>query len=584
MGASAPCSLPRLCVAALAGGGGKTLLALGLAGALRRQGLAVQPFKKGPDYIDAAWLSLAAGRPCTNLDPYFLSPERLRALFVHTLWAAGDAEPTAAPRPAAPVLGLVEGNRGLFDGLDVAGSCSTAALARELACPVLLSLDCTKMTRTAAAVVRGVLAFEPGVPLAGVVLNRVGSARHENLLRSALETYTDLPVLGALPRLAANPLPERHMGLAAHGDALGPQAEAALERLAALAREHLDLPAVLDIARSAPPLAAAAFWPPTATAIPAVGSTADADPSAEEADPASAAVPGPAAAPAQGGGPAPLASDAASAAAAPAATAAQFRPVPPGVPAASRPGAARAAAFGQAEGAAPRIGYVRDAALWFYYRENLEALERAGARLIRLSALDAAPWPALDGLYLGGGFPEDCAPELSRSPHLADLRRLADAGLPIYAECGGFMLLSQGIEREDRLWPLAGVFAVRAQFLPRPQGLGYVCGEVTAANPFFPVGLALRGHEFHYSRCRWQGAPPAFALRLNKGVGMGRAQAGGPGLDGLTRDRVWASYTHIFAPAVPCWAANFADAARAFARGGAQGEEPGAGGKEKAHA
>ena len=255
MPSSGPCALPRLCVTALAGGGGKTLLTLGLAGALRRQGLTVQPFKKGPDYIDAAWLALAAGRPCTNLDPYFLPPERLRALFVHTLRTAcavfsGPGGADVAGQ-AASVLGLVEGNRGLFDGLDVAGSCSTAALARELACPVLLSLDCTKMTRTAAAVVRGVQAFEPDVPLVGVVLNRVGSARHENLLRRALETYTDLPVLGALPRLAANPLPERHMGLAARGDALGPQAADALERLAALAREHLDLPAVLGLARHA---------------------------------------------------------------------------------------------------------------------------------------------------------------------------------------------------------------------------------------------------------------------------------------------------------------------------------------------
>ena len=540
MPSSGPCALPRLCVTALSGGGGKTLLTLGLAGALRRQGLTVQPFKKGPDYIDAAWLALAAGRPCTNLDPYFLPPERLRALFVHTLRTAcavfsGPGGADAAGQ-AASVLGLVEGNRGLFDGLDVAGSCSTAALARELACPVLLSLDCTKMTRTAAAVVRGVQAFEPDVPLVGVVLNRVGSARHENLLRRALETYTDLPVLGALPRLAANPLPERHMGLAARGDALGPQAADALERLAALAREHLDLPAVLGLARHAPPFTAAAFWPAT----PELAATVSADQTTSA--PHATGTPPPDPAPAV-----------CICSAAPRALV-----VPPVV--AER---APCAAPAPARETAPRIGYVRDAALWFYYGENLEALERAGARLIRLSTLDAAPWPALDGLYLGGGFPEDCAAELSLSPQLTGLRRLADAGLPIYAECGGFMLLSQGIEREGRLWPMAGIFPVTAQFLPRPQGLGYVCGRVTAANPFFPLGLELRGHEFHYSRCRWQGNPPHFALRLDKGVGMGRAQ--GQTLDGLTRGQVWASYTHIFAPAVPCWAHNFAAAARAFA-------------------
>ena len=143
------------CISALSGGGGKTLLSLGLARAFSRQGLAVQPFKKGPDYIDAAWLSLAAGRQASNLDPYFLSPARLRALFRHVMGRSGAR------------LALLEGNRGLFDGMDVRGSCATAELTRTLDCPVLLSLDCTKMTRTAAALVAGVRNFEPGLRLAG---------------------------------------------------------------------------------------------------------------------------------------------------------------------------------------------------------------------------------------------------------------------------------------------------------------------------------------------------------------------------------------------------------------------------------
>ncbi len=182
-------SSARICISALSGGGGKTLLSLGLARAFSRQGLAVQPFKKGPDYIDAAWLSLAAGRQASNLDPYFLSPARLRALFRHVMGRSGAR------------LALLEGNRGLFDGMDVRGSCATAELARTLDCPVLLSLDCTKMTRTAAALVAGVRNFEPGLRLAGVVLNQVASARHEGILREAITTYTDVPVLGAIPRL-----------------------------------------------------------------------------------------------------------------------------------------------------------------------------------------------------------------------------------------------------------------------------------------------------------------------------------------------------------------------------------------------
>jgi len=189
---------PRLVVSGLSGGGGKTLLSLGLARALTLRGLRVKPCKKGPDYIDAAWLGLASGRTPTNLDPFFLTDARLRALFCTSF---GDAD-----------LAIIEGNRGLYDGRDVQGSCSTATLARALGAPVLLTLTVTKMTRTAAAVIAGLAHFEP-VNLAGVVLNRVASSRHAALIRQSIETYTGIPVLGEIPRLAENPIPERHMGL-----------------------------------------------------------------------------------------------------------------------------------------------------------------------------------------------------------------------------------------------------------------------------------------------------------------------------------------------------------------------------------
>lgn len=519
--------LPRICVSALSGGGGKTLLSLGLARALTGMGLSVKPFKKGPDYIDAAWLSLAAHCPATNLDPYFLPPPRLRALFAHAMSTAATAPAgrEATADGAAVSLGLVEGNRGLFDGLDAAGSCSTAELARILACPVLISLDCTKMTRTAAALVQGMLNFEPGLSFCGVVLNQLGSSRHESAVRRALEQYTDLRVLGALPRLPENPLPERHMGIACRGEALADDAERILDSLADLARAHLDIAAVLAAARAAPPLTAqGSFWP--AQEARAAASTQASGPQRESSGMTRAA-----------------------------ATAPQKRP---------------SAALVEKSG--PRIGYVRDAALWFYYQENLEALSRAGAELICLSLLDhGAPWPELDGLYLGGGFPEDSAPELSRSPHLPVPAALAKAGAPVYAECGGFMLLAQGIEREGRFWPMSGVFPVTACFCSKPQGLGYVRGRVALENPYFPQGLEVRGHEFHYSRCRWSGPAPLCALDLERGQGMG--PIGGTFRDGLIYKRVWAGYTHIFAPATPCWAPGFVEAARRFRKERAAAQE-----------
>ena len=215
---------------------------------------------------------------------------------------------------------------------------------------------------------------------------------------------------------------------------------------------------------------------------------------------------------------------------------------------------------------APRIGYVRDRALWFYYEENLEALRRAGAELVRLSLLDDASWPELDGLYLGGGFPEDWARELASSPHLARLATLAGEGLPIYAECGGFMVLASALERDGQRWPMSGIFPVETRFCPKPQGLGYVRADVVLPNPYFPQGSVLRGHEFHYSLCHEPAAVSGrleHALRLRKGTGMGR-DAEGHGRDGLVSGRVWAAYCHIFAPAVPEWAPRFVDLARCY--------------------
>lgn len=542
-------SSARICISALSGGGGKTLLSLGLARAFSRQGLAVQPFKKGPDYIDAAWLSLAAGRQASNLDPYFLPPARLRALFRHVMERSGAR------------LALLEGNRGLFDGMDVRGSCATAELARTLDCPVLLSLDCTKMTRTAAALVAGVRNFEPGLRLAGVVLNQVASARHEGILREAITAYTDVPVLGAIPRLRENPLPERHMGLASLcGDELSPQAQEILEKLADVVRDHVDMERVLALADDLPALPEEPdFWDEAAWAGEGAVAPSGAGRSAAcHAGMASAAGAG-------------EAREAVMAAGTLSGRALQTT-VPEKPQADSAAGMVAGACLPRAccpadsPEPAPRIGYVRDRALWFYYEENLEALRRAGAELVRLSLLDDASWPELDGLYLGGGFPEDWARELASSPHLARLATLAGEGLPIYAECGGFMVLASALERDGQRWPMSGIFPVETRFCPKPQGLGYVRADVVLPNPYFPQGSVLRGHEFHYSLCHEPAAVSGrleHALRLRKGTGMGR-DAEGHGRDGLVSGRVWAAYCHIFAPAVPEWAPRFVDLARCY--------------------
>lgn len=240
---NAPVDIPRLMLAALRGGSGKTVLSIGLIAALCQQDKAVAPFKKGPDYIDAGWLAMAAGRPCYNLD--------------HFLADATDVCRSFLSHASVPDIdiALIEGNRGLYDGLDVEGSTSTASLAKILQAPVLLCLDCTKSTRTMAAVVLGCLHFDPSVNIQGVILNRVAGSRHERILRESIERYCGIPVLGALPKLDAEDFPERHMGLIPTPEhAL---VNRAIETAARTVSQHVDLNAVLGIAdraRSAPPV------------------------------------------------------------------------------------------------------------------------------------------------------------------------------------------------------------------------------------------------------------------------------------------------------------------------------------------
>lgn len=497
--------IPRLIISGLSGGAGKTVISLGIARGLSRSGLAVRALKKGPDYIDAAWLALAAGSGQANLDPFFSPGESLLALF--------------AAETAGSDLALIEGNRGLFDGLDLSGSCSTAEVSRILAAPVVLIIDCTKMTRTAAALVRGCLDFEKNVHIGGVILNRTGNDRHRTLVRQAVETHTGLPVIGMLPRRAEPFIVERHMGLSGMDEYK--RADGLLDDLADFVSMHVDLAKLRALAESAPPLGESASL------------TSDLSVTAQDS-------PGPE----------------------------LFSFLPP-----SRSEDQPESAPDSVHSTRPQIGYVRDAAFWFYYRENLKSLAAAGAELFALSLLDERPWPDLDGLYIGGGLPELYARQLAaNAPKRNLVAALAQQGLPIYAECGGFMYLSRNIRVAGEVFPMAGVFPCSVELHARPQGLGYVEAEVIQDNPYHPVGTRFRGHEFHFSRCLFayaNGTPgtakqssPKHALLLHKGRGMTRT-AEGLCLDGLLYKNTFAAYTHIYAPALPHWAANFVRTCRA---------------------
>ncbi len=448
---------PRIIVSALSGGSGKTILSLGLAASWRKRGITVTPFKKGPDYIDAGWLTLAAGQPCRNLDTFFATKEQILSSFHRNATCSG--------------VSVIEGNRGLYDGSDLEGKTSTSELAKLLTAPVVLGLDCTKSTRTMAALVLGCLRFDPDVMIKGVILNRIAGSRHESTIRKSIEHYTGVKVLGAIPKLKHDIFPERHMGLIPTHES--PGAYHSIQTAVDIAEQYLDIDSLLDIAHKAPQL--------------------------EEDNP----------------------------------------PISECQPETTETGDTKLC-----------IGIIRDSAFQFYYPENLEALQDRGAELIPMSALSDSKLPDIDGLYIGGGFPETHAGILAANQSFRDdLRKHAEQGLPIYAECGGLMYLGEELVMDGKSYPMTGVLPIVFGWSKRPQGHGYTVFEVDRGNPYFDVGTKLRGHEFHYSKVlEWRGKAEDLAFRIERGVGFFDKR------DGVCYKNVLATYSHIHALGFPCWA------------------------------
>jgi cobyrinic acid a,c-diamide synthase len=457
---------PRgIVVAGLGGGSGKSVVAVGLVAALRAAGSHVVPFKKGPDYIDAGWLSLAADMPCYNLDPFLMQEEAmLKSFHEHTV----NAE-----------LVIVEGNRGVFDGFDAEGTFSTAELAKSLQLPVLLVVDCTKTTRTVAALVLGCRTLDPELVIAGVVLNRIGSERHEKVVREAVEKYTGIPVLGAIRRMTKDVFPMRHLGVTPFQEYDG--AENALDTLIETARASLDLERILAIMT---PPRESEFLNPNLSVEQCADNLI-------------------------------------------------------------------------------RIGVIRDAAFQFYYPENLQSLEKAGAELVEINALTAMELPEVDALYIGGGFPETSAKVLADNISFKkSLHESAERGLPIYAECGGLIYLGESIMLEGEEFPLVGIFPVKFTLEKRPQAHGYTVLTARTENPFYRAGTQIKGHEFRYSKiANWDGKVAELGFDMSRGVGFIENS------DGLIYKNVLALYTHIHAVATPEWTEGIIRKAREFQKG-----------------
>jgi cobyrinic acid a,c-diamide synthase len=438
---------------------GKTTVSTGLCAALAQRGMRVQPFKKGPDYIDPIWLAMAAGRPCYNLDYHIAGKQQT----IDEYWQ----------RCAGADISLIEGNKGLHDGLDLDGSNSNAALAKALDCPVILVVDVRGTMRGIAPLLLGYQSFDPDVRIAGVIANMTGGARHEAKLVAAIEHYTDIAFLGALGIDAEISLQEKHLGLIPGYEDL--ESQKRINAIGNAVQQNVDLDQIIELAQQPVPKKTEAIVELTG-----------------------------------------------------------------------------------ADYSGLKIGIARDRAFGFYYPGDLEAFEQAGAQLVPFDCISDRNLPDVDGLFIGGGFPERHAAELEANTTLRNAIKAAiDNYLPCYAECGGMMYLSQSIEWQGKTFEMAGVIRAKTVMHDKPRGRGYVTLEEQGKNSIWPGpgfnAAGVHAHEFHYSSIEGLAADQRYAYRMLRGSGIAQK------CDGLVYKNLLASYAHLRNTSGTPWVSRFLD-------------------------
>ena len=441
-------SIPRVVVAGLGAGCGKTTVALGLVGALRRRGRTTQAFKVGPELVDSVYLAHASGRPCRNLDSWMLGRDGAVASFVHGVRDADCA--------------VIDGARGLFDSHgagegEASFAGSTAQLAHLLGAPVILVIDVSGTAETAAAVALGVCRVDPSLDVIGVVLDNVPSDHRRRVVEDAVWEHATVPVLGAIPSLENLNVPEVRAGV--RPLAQSPEVDAALDELTAAVERHCDVALIERV-------------------MARVGSVQTES------------------------------------------------PVQP-APARRAPRVSIAVAF--------------DDAFCFYYAENLELLEDAGAELVTFSPLEDRALPHADAVYLGGGLSEELLPRLARNrPMLDALRRAHDHAVPIYAESGGLLYCARSVRTSDgESHPMAGLAPLDVELSAGRPRAGYRSLRVAADGLLADAGVELRGHEFHFARVT------AGARNANHAYSMHDVDGEPLGCDGWSSPLLLASLVHL---------------------------------------
>jgi len=466
--------IPRVYISAAHKSSGKTTLSIGLCAALKQRGIDVQPFKKGPDYIDPLWLSRASERACYNLDFNTMSDAEITS---YLTCYGQDAD-----------INLIEGNMGLYDGVSLDGADSNAAVAKLTQSPVILVIDSQGITRGVAPLLQGYQVFDKDVNIAGVIFNLSNGGRHEEKIRAVTEAYTDIPVLGVVKKNPQLEIDERHLGLMPSNESC--DVDQKINDIANIVADSVDLDALLAISKTAP-----------------------------EVDSREVGI-------------VELFSDT------------QER---------------------------LRIGICQDQAFGFYYENDKQAFRDANVELVSIDTLHDERLPEnLDGLFIGGGFPETQMQALADNTSIRyHIKKAIEEGLPTYAECGGLMYLSQSLHWNGQSVPMVGIIPADAKMYSKPQGRGYVELEETSdmlwkehsTDSVDQSQGVIKAHEFHYSRLEEKDKnclekKGKFAYKVLRGVGITGEY------DGWVYKNLIANYSHMRDTNRFHWTRRFVDFVR----------------------
>jgi cobyrinic acid a,c-diamide synthase len=448
--------IPRIVLAGATSGVGKTSITTAIIHGLKEKGYSVQPFKVGPDFIDPSYLSSVSGNIARNLDVWMMGKNGVLKNFV---------------KNSNRDFSVIEGVMGYYDGFSGRSSfASTYDVANITKSSVILVLDASKAARSIAATALGFKNFEKNSRICGIILNKIGSKKHETLCRDALKKV-GLPILGVIPRNNDLSFESRHLGLIPVREKNS--LDGKIKSIAKTLSGFIDIEKIAKLAKDVP-------------SLPPVHDT-------------------------------------------------KYKKIQ------------------------TRIAVAMDESFNFYYQDNLDLLRKLGAEIIFFSPVSDKKIPTCDGIYIGGGFPEVKADLLQKNDTMKNLiKKHAQDGMPIYAECGGLMYLTKSIRYKSGKFKMVGLFDA-VTVMEKKLKLNYTSGKIRPKSPFSLQSKTVKGHEFHYSELDLLSKDSKFAYDMSIGVGIKDKK------DGLTVHNTLASYMHVYFDGSPI-ATNFVKSCIAYSK------------------